>query len=233
MLVAVLLAAAVATPPVKAVFDPDAAETSQAAAMERLAGLVLAGTWQCEGQVVPADKEQPEARRLLLRVQGHMNGAWWQIATHPPGGRAAQGPELNEFFSFDASDDRYTRVAIDQAGHSSVMTADNTDGSRLTFAGPTSMWGKRRDTRVVLEAQPKGLYISWDVSGAHGNWVRTRALSCRQATAGRRPPAARPTPTTKPARAAEPKPAAEPTSATEPTPAGEARPATEPAPLAP
>ena len=172
---AALLLALVAAPAPTA----PAAVAEPPAEMLKLDELIKAGTWRCEGTVVPSNSRQPTSVRLRMVMAAQMGGVWRQINTSAEG--PGQNPELisQEWVTFEGKTQTFARLALDGLGHSSITTADNTDGTRLTFAGSVFYWEKKRDSRVVWEEHPQGLHITWDISGAHGDWVRTRALLCQ------------------------------------------------------
>ena len=166
-----------AAPPPSPESEEDLSE--DAAAMEKLRFMMAPGTYKCVGTSTPPGEHKSHPLLARVPVTSELDGHWQQVryeevksAEHPHPAKAIQ------FFTYDVVNKVFLRTGVDSQGNSVSMTADNTDGERLTFTGHANVNGSRLPTRLVWEKLGKDVKLGWEWSPGEGNWFRAVDLTC-------------------------------------------------------
>ena len=147
--------------------------------MQKLRFMMAPGNYKCTGTATPPGEHKSHPVTARVPVTSELDGLWQQVRyeetktpEHPKPTKAIQ------FFTYDVVNKVFLRTSVDSFGHAVNMTADNTDGERLTFTGHSNVNGATLPTRLIWEKLGKDVKVGWEWSPGQGNWFRSVDLTC-------------------------------------------------------
>jgi len=128
--------------------------------MAKLTSIIQPGAYTCQGRSSMMGREHPV--QGTARVAPGLNGFWQTVVYEERKTPDNPNPvSTEERFSFDQSTGQFVRVAVDNMGGHSTMSAPAGEGNRLMFSGEDTMGGRRTPGRfTITQVSPREVNVT-------------------------------------------------------------------------
>jgi hypothetical protein len=135
------------------------------AEMRKLTSIIQPGTYTCEGRTSLMGREHPV--QGTAKVESDLNGFWQRVVyEEKKTGENASPLVAEEHFSFDPSMGKFVRIAVDNMGGHTTMTAPVTEANRLSFSGEGTMGGRATPQQfTIVQVSPKEVTVTLTTGG--------------------------------------------------------------------
>jgi hypothetical protein len=174
-LVTALICAAIVTAAISAGAATEAPPTP-AAEMSNLE--IFAGSWTCEGKVLPSP--MGAGGPMTTTVEGHTGlGGFWQSGTVKSTGAGMPAAMEGEFrMTYDPGAKQYVLLWVDNMGAFSHSTSPGWEGDKLVFTGEGSMSGTKMMVRdTFVKGADGSLRHDWE-GQVEGKWTPMGSETC-------------------------------------------------------
>jgi len=143
----------------------------------------LNGNWTCSGKTFASPTMGPaHPTEATVSVGSELGGRW--AVSHYREKKTAQNAmptEADEYWTYDAAEKKWDRIAIDNFGGWSSGDAIDWQGNTITWMSNGMTMGKKFQERAAFtKKSDREVFYKGDIQGSDGKWMPAWETTCRK-----------------------------------------------------